>query len=423
MSIASSRHSRRRTTTGWRLLWLGVLVTMLLAASCRSPQGPEKSQSISVRILPDSASVPSGTALELVAQVTGWTHDSSVRWSVVRLSDDTTSATLIAHGACAATFVAPVVTVPTVLRYAVRVTSVEDTTRSATSLLRVIGRSDSGSSSGKAITITPGAVAILTGHSQIFIAKCSGAASTARLTWTVNPALGAITPLDSLWHQVTYAAPRWLTVASTLPVSLTASAAGDTAVTELTLLRSAEDAPCFRTVIHPMLVSNCGMSGCHNPVDHIARLDFSSYDGVMQTVYPGDTAQGKLYWRVTHVHNPLRADQLVLLRDWIMGGAPNTSCPPAPETFDPTSIHYEAFVRPTLDNYCVGCHSGKNAQGCAGLDLTDFAQLQEVAQSGMLAGAIQHSPLTVHMPKWCEKLDSLTIAKLSAWIDRGAPND
>ena len=251
---------------------INVLVTMLLAASCRSPQAPETAQSISIRILPDSASILSGTALELLGQVTGWTHDSSVRWSVVRLSDDTTPATLIAHGACAATFVAPVVTAPTVLRYAVRVTSVEDTTRSATTLLRVIGRSDSGSSNGKGITITPGAVAVLTGHSQIFAAKCSGTASTARLVWSVMPALGTFTPLDSLWHQVTYAAPRWLTVASTLPVSLTARAAGDTssmAIAELTLIRSAEDAPCFRTVIHPMLVSNCGMSACHNPVDHI----------------------------------------------------------------------------------------------------------------------------------------------------------
>jgi len=79
------------------------------------------------------------------------------------------------------------------------------------------------------------------------------------------------------------------------------------------------------------------------------------------------------------------------------------------------------MVKPLMDSKCatVGCHVGTSATG---YDLSNYTGVAGVANSGKLLAAINHTGPNP-MPLGAAKLDDCTIAKITKWVNDGAPNN
>ena len=89
---------------------------------------------------------------------------------------------------------------------------------------------------------------------------------------------------------------------------------------------------------------------------------------------------------------------------------------------DPAAIKYSTTITTILNSYgCTGCHSGGAPP--RGIDLTTYAGVAGVANSGQLFGAISHSPGFIPMPQGGGKMNQCDLRKVKAWIDAGALNN
>lgn len=91
---------------------------------------------------------------------------------------------------------------------------------------------------------------------------------------------------------------------------------------------------------------------------------------------------------------------------------------------DTAGVTFSKTVLPVLQANCFVCHSASEHVASGGsLNLEDFPMLRSLAVNGHLYGSITHNPLFIPMPKNRAKLDSCSIAKIKAWIDKGAPDN
>lgn len=88
--------------------------------------------------------------------------------------------------------------------------------------------------------------------------------------------------------------------------------------------------------------------------------------------------------------------------------------PPEPEVCDTSNISYDNTVVPILQNQCYACHSGGTTNG--GIDLSNYETVVFLAQSGTLAGVINHAEGYTNMPPFT-KLNSCEILQIEKWID------
>jgi cytochrome c5 len=82
---------------------------------------------------------------------------------------------------------------------------------------------------------------------------------------------------------------------------------------------------------------------------------------------------------------------------------------------------YDATIAEIIDNNCVVCHSGPNAD--AGLSLTTYSEVRDAALNGALLNRILlpgSNPAS--MPPNGE-LGVCKIERIQAWIDAGAPEN
>jgi len=89
---------------------------------------------------------------------------------------------------------------------------------------------------------------------------------------------------------------------------------------------------------------------------------------------------------------------------------------------DTATVTYAATIQPIISSKCAtsGCHAGAIPTG---IDLSGHSGLQTVAMNGKLLAAITHSGGASPMPKGMPKLDDCSIAKISKWVNSGAPNN
>ncbi len=189
----------------------------------------------------------------------------------------------------------------------------------------------------------------------------------------------------------------------------------------------------FELQILPLLRSNCAKSGCHDDASHQDGVVLTSFEKVMTTgeVRPFDLNDSEIYEVITEndpdkrmpppPDNPLSAQQINLIAQWIQQGAQNLSCDPNAGSCNTDNISFVADVKPVIDNSCRGCHSGSAPQG--GIALTDYNSIKTVALNGNLYGAMSHQPGFAAMPFGGARLPQCTIDKVKAWIDAGAPNN
>lgn len=92
---------------------------------------------------------------------------------------------------------------------------------------------------------------------------------------------------------------------------------------------------------------------------------------------------------------------------------------PTPVTCDTSNVTFSGVVLPIIQAKCTNgsCH-GTGAT----FNLTTYAGLEEVASHGKLLPAINHTG-PKPMPDGQPKLDDCTIAKITKWVNDGAPNN
>ncbi len=125
-----------------------------------------------------------------------------------------------------------------------------------------------------------------------------------------------------------------------------------------------------------LLVQQCSL--CHGPTTKLGTIPFdvTSWDSLVTTtnvVVPNNLMGSILYTRMLDTAAPMPTtgklpdDQIKIVADWIMAGAPKpgaTTPPPVVDTFDPakTPKTYENVKKFILAGKCIGCHGPVTAK-------------------------------------------------------------
>ena len=116
--------------------------------------------------------------------------------------------------------------------------------------------------------------------------------------------------------------------------------------------------------------------------------------------------------------NSLSASQIQTGYTWISNGAQDNACT---NTCDTTSaVTYSATVWPIIQTYCLGCHSGPNAQ--KGQYLENYTDISTVASNGTLLGVIKGLSGYNQMPP-SGPIPSCQIAQIEKWVNTGFSNN
>lgn len=193
------------------------------------------------------------------------------------------------------------------------------------------------------------------------------------------------------------------------------------------------DTVYFYKDVLPILVSNCAQSKCHDAISHEEGLVLDSYAHVMagHIVRANDLNRSDLYKVITSTNSEKRmprppaakltSDQIAIIAKWIQQGAKDLTCNESYGSCDTTNVTYSGVIKPMLDHYCTGCHSGASPSG--NITLTSHADVQAVALNGKLLGAVSWSNGYQKMPKGGARWSACNINKLQNWIEHGAPNN
>ncbi|MCU0348450.1 MAG: hypothetical protein MUC59_16035, partial [Saprospiraceae bacterium] len=169
------------------------------------------------------------------------------------------------------------------------------------------------------------------------------------------------------------------------------------------------DTVYFEVDVLPILISNCAMSGCHNAGSHEDGVVLDNYQNVMNTgeIAPFNPGGSELYEAITETDPEdrmppppaaaLSAAQKAIIAKWINQGAQNLSCNPNYGECDTVDVSYSQAIKPVIDTYCKGCHSGSNPSGNIGLE--NYNSIKTVALNGKLYGSISWSSGYVKMPQ------------------------
>ena len=192
-----------------------------------------------------------------------------------------------------------------------------------------------------------------------------------------------------------------------------------------------KDPVCFGRDIQPIITSNCTGSGCHNANDRAGERDYTTLDGILQDVQPGNYQRSSLYEVMIQLGgnvmppkpaDRLSVDQIRTVATWIEEGAGNDSC--VASSCDTTGVmRYSLDIRPILQTNCVGSGCHGSSAPASGISYSTYSSTKPSAVNGSMLGSIQHKTAYSAMPKGGSKLSDCSIAKISKWIDSGAPNN
>lgn len=181
------------------------------------------------------------------------------------------------------------------------------------------------------------------------------------------------------------------------------------------------DTVYFTNSILPMLISNCAMSGCHDAATAEDGVILTNYQEIIKHIEAGNSSKSEIYETVSGgdsdfmppaPNTPLTSDQISLLKKWIEQGARNNTCNDACDT---ASVTYNLTIKPIMTTYCVGCH-GTNSPS-AGIDLSTYQKVKNVADIGQLTGAVNHEAGFAAMPPSGSKLSQCNLDQITIWIN------
>jgi len=97
---------------------------------------------------------------------------------------------------------------------------------------------------------------------------------------------------------------------------------------------------------------------------------------------------------------------------------------PLTTTCDTSSVSYAKDIAPIFTTSCNiagGCHDAAG-KATSGYDFTSYAGIQTIA-SGLLLNDINWAAGYNAMPKNLSKLSTCNINKITAWVNKGKPNN
>jgi cytochrome c5 len=184
------------------------------------------------------------------------------------------------------------------------------------------------------------------------------------------------------------------------------------------------DTVYFTNTLEPLIVSSCGLTGCHNGSGQNPTL--LTYANIRNNVSPGNPNSSRLYTVLNNSgedgmpRSPVAkftTAQKLLVYTWIQQEAKNNSC--VDTNCDTTAVTYSSTISSIMETNCIGCHS---TSGSSTTKLDSYTGVKAVVTSGKLVGAIDHLAGFVAMPPG----GSLSVCdnnKIKAWIKRGALNN
>ena len=202
-------------------------------------------------------------------------------------------------------------------------------------------------------------------------------------------------------------------------------------------------AVCFQNEILPIFQNSC--ASCHGSTRGEAGLNFSSYEGIMKAINPGNPDKSKAYQAITSTFqlmppdNALPEDKRILIRLWIEQGAKETTCTTSSTSSGTTTettqsgtlwACYDRDIQPILMSSCAvsGCHNATTHKD--GVDLSSY----QTAIVRIKAGDPTHSSIynaitaksgseELMPPKPYSPLSKAAIDTIYSWIKRGGLNE
>ena len=182
----------------------------------------------------------------------------------------------------------------------------------------------------------------------------------------------------------------------------------------------------FNRDIQPILTSNCAFSGCHGQGSAQDGVSLEDYQALMNSdvVDPGDPDDSDLYENITETdpddimppppNNPLRAEEISLIRKWILQGAQNLIC----DACDTTQLSYSNSIQSVITANCVSCHSGPNPSG--GRLLNGYSELRVAVNGTKLLQRINRENGVPPMPPG-GPINDCDLQKIETWVNNGMP--
>jgi len=184
---------------------------------------------------------------------------------------------------------------------------------------------------------------------------------------------------------------------------------------------------CFSRDILPLLVSSCGMAGCHGATNPQEDYTFVSYSSTIRAVTPGNPGNSILYQAITtttgeHRMPPLPYSSLSTaaidsIAAWISYGALDEYCGETCDTINP--VTFSGVIWPAIQTYCTGCHSGANPSGA--IPLNGYSDVQTIASGGLLMNALKGNTVAKMPPSG--SFSTCKIRQFQLWVNNGYLNN
>jgi len=182
---------------------------------------------------------------------------------------------------------------------------------------------------------------------------------------------------------------------------------------------------CFERDILPLMVSGCGVSGCHDPVTRKEGFNFTNYQGILKGLNPGNPESSKIYKSITEEetddlmppppYSRLTQAQVDTIYNWILRGALDEACG---ELCDTVDVTYTTHLADIIDISCSGCHSGTSPQG--GVYMRNYSDLVAAVNNGSVPSVLTGSNGYSMMPPF-NPLSECSVREFELWIENGMP--
>ena len=185
---------------------------------------------------------------------------------------------------------------------------------------------------------------------------------------------------------------------------------------------------CFDRDILPIFVSQCAKSGCHDKNSHEEGYVLDSYDNIVSKgITKGRANSSRIYEvlfreaddRMPKDAAPLTAIQISLIKRWIDAGATrDTNCQSA---CDSNLFTFNSTIKPLVNKYCAGCHSGVSPSG--NLTLSSYQDIRNAVLNKNLLKSIRYEPGYPGMPNSGIRLSSCEIRQMEKWVEANMPDN
>jgi hypothetical protein len=165
-------------------------------------------------------------------------------------------------------------------------------------------------------------------------------------------------------------------------------------------------------LLNPQCVS------CHSGGSPGGGLDFTTYEGVLKAVVPGNPAASSLFGTANTGHMSVNVSfqQKQALGAWIYEGAP-TALPAAPPVTPTYTLVQQAVLKPL----CVSCHSGGKNAAAGGFDFTTYQGVVSAVAPGTPTSSLLYTEAAGYHMQIYPTAQQYQL--LGGWILAGSPNN